>query len=377
MSRRLGLFTGVLILFFSSGAGASTLQQRMREVERLRGLTFTRDVKQRTVDRSELRALIQHQLINSVPYALDDYVEILKALQLIDRSTPDVIKQMLDLYESQVLAFYDPLTHTYFAVRQLPESIAGLADTSVLEESVVMHELVHALQDQRFQAAERDRALLRDTDGELAYHALLEGEASLVMLQYLLVKNGQSFDDAVKNDLLIGAMTSAVAADKSVDAAAPRYFVESLKFPYLDGLKLVIEGYRRGGWKAIDRMHANPPRSTREVLHRSEYFARLDRGLEAAPPFEGSPPAGTLTVEHLGEFHWRFLVGDQARGWVDDRVTIVQNSACEPTVTVETRWENSQKAAAFRDAYTAFLRKRGIEPFVTLDDRSVKAIYTP
>jgi hypothetical protein len=122
-------------------------------------------------------------------------------------------------------------------------------------------------------------------------------------------------------------------------------------------------------------MHANPPRSTREVMHRSEYFARLERGGDATHPFEASTPVEALTVEHLGEFHWRFLVGDQAAGWVDDRVTVAQNSACEPIVTVETRWETSQKAAAFRDAYTAFLQKRGIDAFVTLDDRSVNAVY--
>ena len=43
-------------------------------------------------------------------------------------------------------------------------------------------------------------------------------------------------------------------------------------------LKLVIDGYRRGGWKMVDRMDEDPPRSTREVLHPSEYFARLGNG---------------------------------------------------------------------------------------------------
>ena len=44
-----------------------------------------------------------------------------------------------------------------------------------------------------------------------------------------------------------------------------------------------------------------------------------------------------LTVEHLGQFHWNFLVGkDNARGWASDRVTIVQDATCEATVLVET-----------------------------------------
>ena len=61
--------------------------------------------------------------------------------------------------------------------------------------------------------ADGEAALRRDTDGELAYHALLEGEATLVMLDYLLSKSGQSFDEAVKSDFLINALGGAAAAD--------------------------------------------------------------------------------------------------------------------------------------------------------------------
>ena len=48
-----------------------------------------------------------------------------------------------------------------------------------------------------------------------------------------------------------------------VDPAAPKYFTDMLQFPYLDGLSFVVAAYRRGGWKELDRIHTNPPRSTR------------------------------------------------------------------------------------------------------------------
>ncbi len=372
MSRRLGLLTAALVLIGSTSI-ASPLERQMRELERLRGLAFARDVAQRTIDRTELRTLIRNQLTNSIPYSIEDYVQVLASLQLVDGGRRDLIDRMLSLYDSQVLAFYDPMTHTYFAVRQLPESIAGIGDASTLRDSVVMHELMHALQDQRFGAADRDRALLHDTDGELAYHALLEGEASLLMLEYLLEKGGQSFDEAVKTDLFVGMMSAGSAADKTLAGSAPRYFVETLKFPYIDGLKLVLEAYRRGGWKELDRMHANPPRTTREVLHPAEYFARFGRGEQGPPPFNPPLPSGVLTVERLGEFHWRFLVGDAADGWLDDRVVV----NCDGNVVVETRWENAWKAAAFRHAYVKFLQGRGIEPRVWTDGAVVNVIYSP
>src|SRR5437763_16199572 len=110
-------------------------------------------------------------------------------------------------------------------------------------------------------------------------------------------------------------------------------------------------------------MDENPPRSTREVRHPSEYFARLANGSTAAVAFDDhSPLPGALTVEHLGEFHWRFLVGDAGSGWVNDRVTVTQDVHCDPTVLADTRWENADRARAFRDAYVSFLRDRGVVP---------------
>jgi len=373
MSKRCCLLAAILLVSGGPLLASASLEPQMREVERLRGLTFLHAVTERTIDRAELPGLLRSQLQSSVPYSLDDYAGILVDLQLVDAG-PAIVDKMVDLYDSQVLAFYDPMSHTYFAIRELPKSVAGIAGADALRDSVVIHELTHALQDQRFGAAGRDRALIHDTDGELAYHALLEGEASLVMLDSLLEKSGQSFDEAVHSGLLLGAMDIGAAARKVVGPDVPPYFLESLEFPYVDGLKLCIEGYERGGWKELDRMEGNPPRTTREVLHPEEYFARLARGEQGAPPFDPDEPPGVLTVERLGEFHWRFLVGaDAARGWVDDRVTV----RCDRLVTADTRWETPDRAQAFRDAYAAFLHKRGIEPRMAVDGTVVHVVYLP
>jgi hypothetical protein len=379
MSRAFRLAFAALLL--AGTASASPLTEAMRELERLRGLTFAHEVAQRTVDRDQLRSLLRAEVVKSVPYSPEQYVAILAAFQLIDSSSPAVIDKLLDLYQSQVLAFYDPRSHTYLAVRQLPEAMAALGDAEILKQSVLMHELMHALQDQRFDASRHDEELQKDVDAELAYHALLEGEATLVMMDYLLDRAGQSLQSAIDNDMLVNLAAMTTAADKTIDASAPRYFVESLKFPYIEGLRLVVDGYRRGGWKEIDRMHANPPRSTREVLHREEYFARLNvedsrprlSGQARAPVLHGD----ALTVEHMGEFHWRYLVGDAATGWVDDRVTFQQDAACEMTVIAETEWDGESRARAFESAYVKFLRGRGIEPKVTEHGRSVTVTYGP
>ena len=342
----------------------------MRQVENLRGLRFVHDVSHEVIDRADLHDRLRDQMSKTMPYSTDDFALVLQALQLVDAGkSSDLIGSMLKLYETQVLAFYDPLSHTYYSLRDSGPQAKDLGEAGTMADAVEIHELTHALQDQRFDAGTRDLALMRDTDAGMAYHSLLEGEASVVMLAYVLAKDGVSLETIAKNEDTVRRMTNATAAsDKSIDPATPRYFAESLLFPYAAGMKLVLEAFRRGGWPLVTRMDENPPRSTREVIHYNEYFARLDRGIVAVAPFDAQPQGGVihpLTVEHLGEFHWRYLVGEGSSfGWVDDRVTIAQNDHCLPTVLVETKWQDAKRAHAFREAYVAFLRKRGLEPLV-------------
>ena len=363
----------VLLLFLSASCmQASPLEPGMKAVEQIRGRKFVREVRNVTIDRSELQKHLREQMAKSTPYPLDDFPIVLRALQLVDGENKDLLPQLLKLYESQVLAFYDPSSHTYYSIKQLPnlpKEAAKLADPKTLEETVMVHELMHALQDQHFQLDEREKSLMRDTDANLAYHAVLEGEAVLVMMAHMLGKMGVSLDDLVKDEATLGMISGAVQSDQMIDPSTPKYFAESLKFPYFKGLDFVIAAYRRGGWKELDKVHANPPRSTRELLHPEEYFA----GKFKAGAFDATKPAGAIAVEHLGEFHWAFLVGaEHARGWVNDRAVVYRDGR----VQIASTWETPERATAFATAYGAFLGKRGIKANVARDGANVNASYT-
>jgi hypothetical protein len=199
---------------------------------------------------------------------------------------------------------------------------------------------------------------------------VLEGEGVLVMLVHMLNKMGVSFDEVMKDDKMMEMVLASANADSMIDPSTPKYFAQMLKFPYIDGLELVLAAYKRGGWKEVDKLHTNPPRSTREVLHPEEYFA----GTFKPEAFDQTKPAGdVIAVEHLGEFHWSFLVGESnARGWANDRVTVFRGGK----VRAETKWDSDERATAFASAYGAFLTGRGLEPKVTKNGTSVTVEYT-
>jgi hypothetical protein len=361
----------LIVFLLTSCLQASPLTPAMKTVEEIRGRRFLHDVKNVTIDRSDLTANLRKQLEKGMPYSVEEWETMLRALQLIDASAGPAMPKLLSLYESQVLAFYDAQAHTFYSIKQLPKlppEAAKLADPKLLEETVVVHELTHALQDQHFGIGAKEIALMKDTDANLAYHSVLEGEAVLVMVAHMLQKNGVELDEVVKNDAMIGMISSAAQADGMIDPSTPKYFAEMLKFPYLEGLKFVVAAYRRGGWKAIDEIHANPPRTTREILHPDEYFTKSFK----PEPFATDKPADAISAEHLGEFHLAFLAGaENAQGWVNDRAIVHRDGRVE----LETKWDSEKHATAFADAYRSFLEKRGVKASVTREGTSVKASY--
>jgi len=259
-------------------------------------------------------------------------------LFLLDRSARP-LEKLIELYESQVLAFYDPLRHTYFSLTQPPP---GIERTETVDRAVAIHEITHALQDQRFRAGERLEKLRADWDGSMAYLALLEGEATAVMLAALAESAGVSFDVLVTSDQMVASLSSAAAANPGVPAGTPPYFVSSMKFPYLEGLPFVIDAYRKGGWKAVDALHTVPPTSTSQILHPEAYASREASSTSGSTRLVRSRQSLSLT---LGEFHWRYLLGEQpATGWRSDRVEVMRTRHCRNCVLVDSMWSSEKDA---------------------------------
>jgi hypothetical protein len=321
-------------------ADTADLTPAIRDLEELRGLKFTGPVAQKTITRADLRSWLEEQLRADLAVSLEDYIAVLRTLKLIDNQ-PDPVAKLLDLYQSQVLAFYDPRNHVYYSLDTPPPGLeAGL----VPDEVIVTHELMHALQDQAFGAGPKMLKIRHEWDRAMAYQALLEGEATLVMLASLMESMGVDLGETVKNEAFSSMFASAAQMTAAADAVkdTPRYFVESMTFPYLEGLKFVLTAFRDGGWEAVDRLHRSPPQATSDLLH---------PGRTAAVAQSIAPVKGALLNTALGEFHWRFLLGEQpAAGWAADHVAVLKNAAGAFTVLADTRWTSDDDAKEFADA---------------------------
>ena len=111
---------------------------------------------------------------------------LLKRLGLLPRDA-DLRELMLDLYESQVAAFYDPETGAMTVIQRD-------GDFGPEDRLFVAHEYDHALQDQYWDLEEITDVSPSQGDRALARLALIEGDATTVMLQWATQNLSQ--DDA-------------------------------------------------------------------------------------------------------------------------------------------------------------------------------------
>ena len=71
---------------------------------------------------------------------------------------------------------------------------------------------------------------------------------------------------------LIGNLKSFSQTFTGAANGVPRGVAEPLIFQYTDGVRFVAEAYQRGGWQAVDKLYADPPQSTQQIIDPSLYF---------------------------------------------------------------------------------------------------------
>jgi len=121
------------------------------------------------------------------------------------------------------------------------------------------------LQDQHFGLKRLPLESKTNDDMAAAASALVEGEATLVMSEYMLKNLSLK---SLKDNVL-----ASVTQNMSQLASAPRYLREMLVFPYLRGQEFCLSLPSGGGsYEAVSAAYQHPPTSTAQILHPEKFF---------------------------------------------------------------------------------------------------------
>jgi hypothetical protein len=341
------------------------------------GLPIKKEVKRRLTSREEVVAYLEKNMAEDKDaQRLRRSELVLKKFGLLPRNF-DLQTFLVALLREQIAGYYDAKTKT-----------VNLLDWIDVEQQrpVLAHELTHALQDQ-FIALEQ-WLKVGDTDlndkkqptaadiendeiGE-ARQAVVEGQAMVVLVDYMLEPTGQSIlaspqiADALKETMLVGTSDSPQFRD------APIFLKEELTFPYRYGLDFEIELLRIGGKeKAFAATLANPPRTTRQIMEPKTYLSGEQLEPMRLPDFERDfKNYERFDIGAIGEFDVAVLLdqysGTEAshnlyphwRGGYYYAARPKGDPSAPLSLVYVSRWSSPERASAFAAIYAQSLAKR-------------------
>lgn len=353
-----------------SRADLAALKYRsMARVEEIRGLRFEEDVAVEVIGREQYRAETTGGEDEAGPFVN----EVWRGAFVVGGET-EVSEAMGEVYGDSVIGYYSDDRIVL---------VVDDADSFRVDRSTLVHELVHALQDQRFGLGREGETI----DERRAETGLIEGEANYVPTIY---------------DERCGVEWECLeTADRETAELQQRPFnvglFVSIYAPYAAGSPFVASLHDTEGWDAVDRAFDERPTSTSQLIRPERYpdvvpetVAVKDRSTDGWEPFviedEDGNASAELRTETIGEatlFASLFANGVVARpidegaddlgrynysypateGWAGDAF-VAYHDADDRNRTGhvwELAWESEADAVEFADAYRVLLAERGAE----------------
>ena len=271
----------------------------------------------------------------------------------------DLARTTVDLLTEQAAAFYDYNKKKLFITESTP------SDT---QEPVLAHELSHALADQSFNLARFIRQGRKSDDGSTARLAVMEGQATWLMSEYLARKSGQSLKDAPALASVVSRLGEGAAGEFPVYDNAPLYMRLTLVFPYATGMLFQNAVCERDGLEGFAEVFRRAPVSTQQVIHPEDYFSNVQPTQPKLP--DAHLPRGykSLVGGALGEFDHAVLLeqflGKQqaaeiAPHWRGCNFELRENKKAGRVVLLyAAEWDSEESGLRYFAAYREVLEKK-------------------
>ena len=340
------------------------------------------EVKRRLVDKAEVEKFASGRL------AKEEYTQrfsqgelSMKKMGFLPREF-NLREFLVKSTGQEIAGYYDEESKTISLLNWVP------ADR---QEPILAHELTHALQDQNYDlrtwmklppkpAKDSTSIEIDDGDGATARKAVVEGQAMVVYVDYVLAPFNRNLVDTP--GLIYQMEEPAVKAvqDSQIIHDAPMILREAGSFPYNEGLIFEGELLQKGGRKmAFAGVFARPPRNSHEILQ-PEAYINSDKALAVnVPDMKGllgeqydvfdTGGIGQLDIRaYLKQYGQRRVADDVSSAWQGGTYVTYRRKDKAPTDASATtndlallyvsRWKTSQAAERFARIYATTVAQR-------------------
>lgn len=349
----------------------------MARVEQLRREEFAQDVPVSIVSREEYRNRSQGGSGNNSSAFRAWNNQVWEALFIVGERNDSQAKLGKTRGRS-VVGFYSSADDEIKIITESP-------DRPVIRNATLIHELVHAVQDQRYNLS-APVYHHRTQDGGLATDGLIEGDAKYVEQLYV---------QRCANDWECVETPAQSQDDGPADAGSQTNFgiLLTVLQPYSDGPVYVHNLRQRGGWDAVDAAYDSPPASTEQVIHLTNetptpipYKDRSRNGWSLFPAQgeNGSDTVGEAsmftmlwyqartsgadtveprTIRAQGPYDTYDYSAEPSAGWANDRVFPYHKGSgtdAKYGYVWVSEWDSPEDARQFRETYLRMLEAHGV-----------------
>lgn len=348
-------------------------------VPNIRKLSWVKSVAVRFLPRSEMRKVATEEMESAVSFAMFYQANGWYKLLGLCPQDFDLKQSMIDLLAEQVGGFYHPEAQELCLVREetKPRGLLGRwllgPDFDPEEYRITLaHEMAHALADQHFDIGRLGKEFDYHDDYQMAVTALVEGEATQVMMAEML-QDREGTESLLTDAASLGTIVDTMAVMGRLFGGqqlrrAPPIIRESLLFPYVKGPVFIAHLRSLEGWKSVNDAFLHPPVSTEQILHPEKcalfHGSRDDPQWLELPKLEplvetaGWRSAGQNTLGELGISVLLERVprgAEAAAGWDGDRCQLFERSSDQWAIAWFTTWDSPEDARQFAVACSQWL----------------------
>lgn len=349
-----------------SPVGPSELREKVVSIG---GLPFESDVPIDFMERSELARYLRDLFDEEYEASFAAREERMMRGFGFLRDGEDLRDIRQRVLNENIAGFYDERP----GVKRL-YAISSGRELGVMNQLVLAHELRHALQDQHVVIGDKLAVESDYDDRRLAALSLFEGDASVLMEQYLTSGVGAGSPELaglfqVFSQSLSGEDVARMFAGPALRDAPP-IVQEQLIAPYFQGRNFAVAVFERGGFPRLNDTLKSPPRSMEQVLHPEKY---LEPGRVDEPKDVGLGLAANAPVDfegRLGELYVRVLLRragppdttDEtaeraAEGWGGDAYAVLREGASYRLLW-KSVWDTEADAVELEQALRAYAAGR-------------------
>jgi hypothetical protein len=331
------------------------IMRTLKRVERARGLEGKKTIPGVLLDRRSLIARVKEHVSRELPpEAIRNEGLALQLFGFIPTKF-DYEAAEYRLLQDQLAGYYEPADGTMYMASDLGDEEA---------DATLAHELVHALQDQRWNLGERSKYRPGDGDRSEAVSALAEGDATSAMFDVMIARaapgSGKSAID-LPDDVFAEQIRTGM--NDGPGASAPHVMRTSLAAPYIYGTLFVHALRRQGGWDAVNRAWDDPPTTSEQIMHVDKWLAR-EPAVRVAPP----------TFAALGP-GWK-SVDEDSEGELGARIAFEEWMEPRAAAEISAGWGGDRGVLVTNGDRAAFVWRLRYDPGKTTDERAAHAFST-